>query len=358
MSLAAPDAGGSQWVMDVLQQHRRAGPEQRADRLTAALVAQGLLDPASSDRAAAVIQTELGSRSRDQRPVRGRLVELAAYLGGVLVASAAALLLIERWSALSDGQQVAAMAGVTGALLVCGLLVGSIGTRLPALRRGDEPARRVLVAVFLAATAGAAAATAGLQADRVGARNEVEAFAMFGTFLALALVGYLVMPTVVGQLAIGAAVFPFVVALLDLVGDVTPLRVGLVVLPVGLGWLLLAERGVWSQPATARVVGSALTVAGAQVAVLVDGPPATDTAWAGYLLLLLVGAAALTAYLLRPAWPYLAAGVVALTLVVPEALLDWTDDALGPAGALLVAGLTLVAVSLVGFRLGSPRRAA
>ena len=39
------------------------------------------------------------------------------------------------------------------------------------------------------------------------------------------------------------------------------------------------------------------------------------------------------------------------TLVVPEALIDLVDNALGPAGGLLVAGVTLLVTSLLGFRL-------
>ena len=69
------------------------------------------------------------------------------------------------------------------------------------------------------------------------------------------------------------------------------------------------------------------------------------------LALALVAAAAFAVYVVRPAWPYLALGVVAVTLVVPEALLDWTDNDLGPAGAMLVTGMTLLAASLLGFRL-------
>ena len=47
----------------------------------------------------------------------------------------------------------------------------------------------------------------------------------------------------------------------------------------------------------------------------------------------------------------LAAGVVATTLVVPEALYDWTGGSLPAAGSLLIAGLTLLAASAIGLRL-------
>lgn len=76
-----------------------------------------------------------------------------------------------------------------------------------------------------------------------------------------------------------------------------------------------------------------------------------EARWLGYLLLALVAVAAFAVYLARRAWPYLAMGVVAITLVVPQALLEWTDSAVGPAGALLATGVTLLGASLLGLRL-------
>jgi hypothetical protein len=99
-----------------------------------------------------------------------------------------------------------------------------------------------------------------------------------------------------------------------------------------------------------------LVLAGAQMPVLEgDGPE-----WVGYLVTAVAAAAALAMYVRRLAWPYLALGVVAVTLVVPEALFHWTRGSLGSAGVLLVAGLTLLVAALLGLRLrhevsGSPR---
>jgi hypothetical protein len=53
----------------------------------------------------------------------------------------------------------------------------------------------------------------------------------------------------------------------------------------------------------------------------------------------------------RPAWAYLATGVIALTLAVPEALTDWAQGSLGSAGVLLATGVTLLAASVGGLRL-------
>jgi hypothetical protein len=45
------------------------------------------------------------------------------------------------------------------------------------------------------------------------------------------------------------------------------------------------------------------------------------------------------------------AGVLATTLVVPEALDGWTDGSVSAAGSLPVAGLTLLGASAIGLQL-------
>lgn len=55
------------------------------------------------------------------------------------------------------------------------------------------------------------------------------------------------------------------------------------------------------------------------------------------------------------------AGVLGVSVAVPEAVWDWTDGAGGAAGILLVGGAVLLVASGVGRRLhraGRPRRAA
>jgi hypothetical protein len=165
-------------------------------------------------------------------------------------------------------------------------------------------------------------------------------------FTVLAAVGYLVAATVAGQAAIAIGLFVTVPLALDVNGDPAPVPFGLTVLAIGVGWLVLAERGVWREVGSARVIGCALAVVGAQIPVL-----ELDSPWVGYLALLAVAAAGFAMYVVRTAWPYLATGVVAVTLAVPQALLDWAGDTLGPAGVLLAAGVTLLGTSLLGLRL-------
>ena len=80
-------------------------------------------------------------------------------------------------------------------------------------------------------------------------------------------------------------------------------------------------------------------------------PVFDDPAWPGYVATAVVGAAAFWMYVVTRAWPYLATGVIAVTLAVPEALSDWFEGALGAAGVLLATGVTLLVAALAGLRL-------
>ena len=165
------------------------------------------------------------------------------------------------------------------------------------------------------------------------------------TALALALVGLLLAPTVLGQVAVAVAFLVAAPAALDLMGADDALPYGLVVLVVGVLWLVLVERGAWFETYSARVIGGVLVVLGAQI------PVASAHAWVGYLATLAAAVVGFVLYVLRRFWPYLAVGVVGLTLAAPEALTDWTEGSVGTAGLLLVAGVTLLVTSLLGLRL-------
>jgi hypothetical protein len=114
----------------------------------------------------------------------------------------------------------------------------------------------------------------------------------------------------------------------------------------GVAWLVLAELGVFREVTVARALGAATTLLGAQV-------PAIDGthAWLGYALTLLVAVAGIVIYLRSVAWPYLAVSVLAVTLLVPEAVVDWTAGSLGAVGGVLVAGITLLLASYAGYRI-------
>jgi hypothetical protein len=295
-----------------------------------------------------VVERVLGSQFTATPPLQNRFAELAGYVGAAFVVSAAAIFVFAQWADLSQQQHVVLLAGIAVLLTGVGLALGIVTTGgLAGLRRGEEPVRRRLLGVLFTGAAGSAASAVGLWMDDVFPNHENQvALAGFGTLAVLSLLAYVVAPTVVGQLSVAIGAVALVSVLVDEVqGD--GVAAGLSILGLGVVWLLATERSLWREVASARVIGCGLVLVGAQIPVF----GSDETRWVAYGATALVAVIVLAVYVARPAWPYLAAGVFAVTLAVPEALIDWTNNALGPAGGLLVVGVTLLVTSLLGFRL-------
>lgn len=317
--------------------------------VVAALVSAGLLEPSRSTEAERVVTAALSPSAVPATPLRRRMSEIAGYVGGAFVVGAGVLFFSSEWNNLAEPAQVALLGGV--ALLLagaCGVLVVTSGG-VAAVRRAEHQVRRRLASVLAAASAAAAGFAVGVLVDDPRSYTDDSRVVLAGAAaaLAVAILGYRVAPSAVGQLAVAAAAFTAIPSALDTFGSVEGVALGGLVLALGVVWLALAERGVWLEDQSGRVIGCLLAVLGGQLPAL--GPDSPD--WVGYTVTAVVGVAAFGAYVVRPAWPYLAAGVVAVTLAVPEALFDWTSGSLGSAGVLLVTGLTLLGASLLGLRL-------
>jgi hypothetical protein len=328
--------------------HPHTAWDTRTAPLVSALVEARLIDPDRRDEAMSVVERVLGARSTATASLKKRFAELAGYVGAAFVVSAAAIFVFSQWEDLSQPQQVGLLGAIAVLLTGAGLVLGLVSTGgIAGVRRGEEHVRRRLMGVLLTAAAGSAAAAVALWVDDVFPNRETEVgLAGFGALAVLSLLGYVVAPTVVGELAVATGAVGLVSVLVDELrgGSVAA---GLSILALGVLWLLATERGLWREVASARVIGCGLALIGAQIPVF----ESDQTRWVAYAATALVAVAAFAVYVARPAWPYLAVGVIAVTLVVPEALIDGTDNALGPAGGLLVAGVTLLVTSLLGFRL-------
>lgn len=342
----------------------RAAPsvshDRRAEPIATALEQQGLLDPQRHAEALAALDRALAG-SPEHRPtaepaaLRRRLVELAAYVGGAFVVAAGVLFAAREWADLSVTQRVGLLAGVALVLAGAGVAVVVVtGGRRVVLEPVYDARRRLAAALVTGAGFATAAAVMVAMIDWVERTSseqengELVGLAASATLLVLVVLGYLYVPSLAGQLAAAFATMylvPFALASLGLDGAVLH---GLIVVGVGGLWLLLAETGRWHEVQAARVVGVAMLVVGAQIPI-----GSADHPWVAYLCLALVALVGFSLYVVRRAWPYLMAGVAGVTLAVPEALLDWTEGSLGSAGVLLVAGVTLLAASLLGLRLRS-----
>lgn len=328
--------------------HPQTVRDSRTAPLVSALVDARLIDPARREEAMSVVERALHAQSTSMGSLKKRFAELAGYLGAAFVVSAATIFAVSQWDHLSQPQQGGLLGGIAVLLAGAGLALGLLTPAgVAGVRRGEEPVRRRLMGVLLTGAAGSAAGAVGLWVDHAFPTHETQVgLAGFGTLAVLSLLGYVVAPSVVGQLGVVTGAVALVTVLVDeFQGD--SVAAGLSILCLGVLWLLATERGLWREVASARGIGCALVLIGAQLPVF----EFDQTRWVAYVATALVAVAAFMVYVARPAWPYLATGVIAVTLVVPEALIDWTENALGPAGGLLVAGVTLLVTSLLGFRL-------
>ena len=324
----------------------------RATRAVDALTQARLLDPAQRERARQVVAGALAEQAPQptgDAPGLSRLVEVVAYLGGALVLAAGALFLFQEWEDLGFGARVALLGVVTLVLLVAGVVTA----RVPSADLGlDDPrhdVRRRLAGALLTFAALAAAFLAGHVVDRVGpGTGEIYWPAVVGGLVgaAGAAAGYRVAHGAVGLVGTMAGLVTVVGDLASAADRYETETVGVALLLVGLGWLAVTERHSVREAMVARALGVAVALVGAQVPVM-----AGEHAWIGYLLTTGVVLAGVVVYLRLLAWPYLAAAVIGVTLVVPEAVSDWTDGSLGGVGAVLVTGVTLLVASFAGYRI-------
>jgi hypothetical protein len=271
----------------------------------------------------------------------GRLAEIAGYAGGALLLGAVALFLTSGWQDLSDGSRVVILTGTAVLLIVAGAVIALGEGSLRALGHDHDSARRRLVSVLWTFAAGSAAGAAGLAADG----HELVAASAVG--LAVVGAGYALVPGAVGQLGAWAACIGLVSGLVGEIGD-EPNTTLYAVLLVALGaaWAALAVTRVLREGEPGLALGAGLALFAAQLPVF-----ASEASGLGYALTAAVAAAGFAGYLSTRSWSVLGAGVLATTLVVPEALYDWTDGSVSAAGSLLVAGLTLLGASAIGLRL-------
>jgi MFS family permease len=321
-----------------------------APGLVAALVDSGIVSAEDRSRAVEIVERELGPAGEDA-PRSRVLAEIAGYAGGILVVAAGGVFLAANWRNMSTGTRVGAL--LAGAFL---LAVAAVATRLSpsaGTSTADADVRRRLAGAF---GIGAAALSAGSLGAYLESRPQPHGTALDGTvFVVLTVVafaGYLLAPTVPGQVAVG---FGLLTAFLNITADWSASWVlvkAATLILFGVGWLALAERRWWHEPETARLVGGGLLLIGAEV-------PVFEAHWRGaaYLLLAVIGAAAFAVYLRVRAWPYLGIGVVGLTLAATEAAVDYLPSGTGAAAGLLVAGAMLLVTSLVAMRLHRGRPA-
>jgi hypothetical protein len=317
--------------------------EDRVSEALGRLIAAGTLSP---DQAEAV-RHEVDARPAPDEPRRnlGRaLAEVGGYVGAAFVFAAIAVFTGAHWDDLNKPEQVLLFAG-PALLLVAGAVLAD--------RAGTAVAHRLAAALLFLA----GGLLPGVTWVLIGRDDGWAWSAVWGTAaLAWALAyGYargivLHVPTLVAACVAAALVLDQLTSRAAGPDDApvpfwTDYGVGLAIIAVALAWAVLAWFGLLRERALGlTLAGAALYAAGQEWAWAV-------LTWPGYLVLGVLAGLGLAGYLRTRITGVLIVGVVALATVVPQAVLEYTDGALGTAGGLLVAGLSIVAASILGLRL-------
>jgi hypothetical protein len=330
----------------------------RLDTALRRLTADGRLSPAQADAVRAEFAATPSQVTRS--PWSAVLPEVGGYIGAAFVLAAALVVAGPRWDDL----------GRTGQLLVLGvpsllMLAAAVAVMMTAPGGwavhaapggGSHPAgaRRRLVAVLLlvgiALAVGVVAVLAGQDDGRAAATS-----AAVGTVLGYGVCRIAVLHVAVLLSLAMTAISWLVWAVPADQGEpyegppVTVVAIGVALCLLAVGWALLAQRGVLDERQLGLVAAGVVFFVGAQL--LATGSGRAGVTGAGYLLLALLAVAGLLGYVRTRYLGVLAVGVIALAVVIPQAVIDYTDGALGAGGALLLIGLSIVVASVLGLRL-------
>lgn len=327
--------------------------ETLAQRIAVELTAAGLLEVGNQTAAERVVATQL-TAGPDHRPLSKVAAEVAGYLGGVLVVAAAAVFVASQWWTMSTSSQAGALAASGLVLAAAAAAVVMIAGGRRALDHGHEVARRLSGVLLVGATGVIGAAVAIWTSDVADLPDEQSGPITGWVVMILAVLCYWLVRSVPGLLGLGAA------ALLWSAANVLSferhlalpsLVFGTVVMVAAAVFVGLTETGVIRERVWGRIVAGGLGVIGAQISV-----GEWHYEWVGYLALGVVAAAGFALHAARRSdggttWPYLVAGVIGATLATTEAAVDFSDGAVGVAGALLIGGVVLLGASMLGLGL-------
>jgi hypothetical protein len=317
---------------------------------------------------AAAVRAEFAETAAElvRPPWAAVLPEVGGYVGGAFVLAACIVLAAPRWDQWTTATQITLLA-VIAVLAIGGALAvirSAPGGWTPHRRAGLGARRRLFTVLYVlggAAAVGAAALIGGptLEYGYGPAPGERTAAT---TAAVLALVGYGLCRTAalhiagIATVAVAGQVW-MTWAVQELYGTagfrelaaVTVLVQSTFFAAVAVGWAVASLRGLLDERQLGLVSGGVLFLASAEDLASVYDRPILNAL--GYLMLAVLATAGLFGYLRTRYVGVLAVGVVALAIVVPQAILDYTDGALGAAGALLLVGFSIVGASLVGVRL-------
>ncbi|UGT53749.1 DUF2157 domain-containing protein [Nocardia asteroides] len=305
------------------------------------LVAGGVI---SADQRGAILRA-VDAEERAGRAGAGRvLAEIVAYLGAGLVLAGLALFLGRAWTQVAQTGRVVLLlvvagCAVGGAVVLAGGCDG-VFRRVPIASAG----RSRLAAVLLALAAGA---VCGAVATALGDGDGAEIAASVAGLL-MALLGYLLVPSLLGMAVLGAFGVASVVNTTGEIFDYRSVWPGVLLMLLGALWFALAWARLLVAEWAGYLIGGLIAVGGAQTVAW------GDSLWRPALTLL-VGLACFTLYALRPEPVLVLGGAAAVAGAVAQTVAEHTDGGPAAASAVLALGAVVLTIGLIAALVG-PRR--
>lgn len=305
------------------------------------LVAAGVI---SGEQRGAVLRA-VDAEEYAERASAGRVIaEIVAYLGAALVAAGVALFLGRAWSDVAQTGRVVLLLVVAGcaaggAVVLAGGCDG-VFRRVPIASAGRTRLAAVLLVLAAGAVCGAVATAFG---DGGGESAEIAA-SIAG--LLVAVLGYLLVPSVLGMVAMGGFGLWSVVTATSELFDYRSVWPGVLLLLFGALWLVLAVARLFVAEWAGYLIGGLIAVVGAQSVTIGESP------WRP-VLTALVGVLCLVLYAVRREPVLVLGGAAAVAGAVAQAVADYTDGGPAAASLVLAIGAVVLTAGLVVLLVGS-----
>ncbi len=270
------------------------------------------------------------------RNLVGRLAEIGAYLGAGLVVAAGIVVVAQQWADMTYGVRVGVMTGVTLVLMfAAAALVATRRDRAWGDLANGETLRRLSGALFsMGALAGfATVMVAMLSGQETVTDTELGSATILAAVLAFAilLVARWQADTPLGEMAMFAAVTAGYVGVIEITANDRTVLIQWTLMALGLAWAAVATF-------TRLLRHSMLLTSLGLVEAFFAAATISEVTWSHRLALTVLILVSLGVYLLRPSWPYITAGTLSAVVLT----VTWVGEAVGPAVALLAAGLVLL----------------
>ncbi len=290
------------------------------------LVASGVI---SGEQRGAVLRA-VDEQERAGRASGGRVAaEIVAYLGAGLVAAGLGLFVDKAWAQVAHSGRVVLLVVVAGCAMWGAVVLadGCVGVfrRVPIASAGRVRLAAVLLVLAAVAVTGAVATVFGGPGDEAAVAG-----------LVIATLGYLLVPSVLGMVAVASFGVASIIGLTSELFDVSAPWQGIALMVFGAVWFGLAMARLVVAEWAGYVLGGVIAVVGAQSVTF------GESLWRPGLTAL-IGVLCFVLYVIRREAVLVLGGAAGAAVAVVQVVADYTGG--GPGVASVVLGIGAIVLS-------------